>query len=802
MMDEFRRDVRFAVRSLARSPAFTAIAVVTLALGIGANTAIFSVVNSALLRPLPYPDPSSLVFVNETRPDGSDSPAAYPNFIDWQKQSDVFRSIALFRDVSFNLGGRGAPERISGALVSADFFRTLGITPLLGRYFAEGEDRPGADGVTVISHALWQRRFGGDREVVGRSITIDGRTLTVIGVASRDFHFPERADIWMPVSHDAADVLENRGLHAYGVIGRLARGGTIDRAAANLRSIASRLGGEYPATNKAWGIALAPLHQSLVQSVRPTLLVLLGAVSFVLLIASANVANMMIARTVARRHELSIRTALGASRWRLVRQLLTESLLLALAGGALGLALAAWGVDVLLALAPESLPAGDGVVLNRAVLAFTLGVSVVTSLVFGLVPAAHAADRDVEASLRESGRGSGGADRQRTRRLLVVAEIALALLVLVGTGLMVQSFHRLQAVNAGFNPAGVISATLSLPRADRDTARVIGFYRDVVSQAGTLPGVTAAGAVSYLPLGRDGAMYRFLVEGRPFVEPQLRPRAEFNIVTPGYFATLQIPVLQGRDLDGRDRWEAAPVVVVNRTLARRFWPTESAVGKRLTLGEPGEDAWMTVVGVVGDVRQQSLDAELRPQIYAPHAQVGVEEMVLLLRTERDPSALAPAVREVVSRIDAGVPVSEVREMTQVRSASIAAERFRTLVLAAFGVLALVLAAIGVYGIIAYGVVQRSREIGIRMALGARRPEILRLVVGDGMLMVAIGIVIGVIAAAGLSRFLESLLYGVRPGDPITFVTIAFLIGAVALAACIVPARRAIRVDPAATLRAE
>jgi putative ABC transport system permease protein len=802
MMDVFRRDVRFAMRSLLRTPSFTAIAVLTLALGIGANTAIFSVVNAVLLRPLPFEDPSSLVTINEIRPDGGSSPAAYLNFTDWQKQSDAFRSIALFRDLSFNLAGGAEPERIAGALVSADFFPTLGISPRLGRYFAEGEDRPGADGVTVISHGLWQRRFGGERDVVGRSLTVDGRALTVIGVAAPDFHFPERSDIWIPVSHDATDVLENRGLHAYGVIGRLSPGVSIDRAAASLQSIAARLGGEYPATNKAWGIAVAPLHQSLVKSVRPTLLVLLGAVGFVLLIASANVANMMLARSVARRHELSIRTALGATRWRLVRQLLTESVLLALAGAVVGLALAAWGVDALLTLAPESLPAGADVVLDRSVLGFTLGVSVVTSLIFGLVPAVHAAGRDIEASLRESGRGSGGADRQRTRRLLVVAEIALALLLLVGTGLMVQSFQRLQAVDPGFNPEGVVTATLSLPRADGDTARVIGFYQELVSRAGTLPGVTAAGAVSYLPLGRDGANYRFLVESQPVVEPQLRPRSEFNIVTPGYFATLQIPVLQGRDFDRRDRWDAAPVVVVSRTLARRFWPTESAVGKRLTLGEPSEDAWMTVIGVVGDAKQQSLDAEPRPQIYAPHAQVGVEEMALLVRTGTDPASIVPAVRDAVSAVDPAVPVSEVRQMTQVRSASISTERFRTLLLAAFGVLALALAAIGIYGVISYGVVQRSREIGIRMALGARRPEILRLVVGDGMLMVGIGIGLGLLAAAGLARFLESLLYAVRPGDPATFVAIAVLIAAVALAACILPARRAMRVDPAGTLRTE
>ncbi len=801
-MEQVWRDARYALRQLVRSPGFTAIAVLTLGLGIGANTAIFSVVNAVLLRPLPYEDPSSLVQVSETRPDGSSNAASYPNFVDWRKDGGAFRSLALFRDLAFNLAGPAEPERIAGALVSADFFRTLDIDPAIGRYFAEGEDRAGSDGVAVISHALWHRRFAGEPDVVGRSLMVDGRVLTVIGVAAAGFSFPERAEIWIPVSHDVAGLLDNRGLHGYMVVGRLLPGVSQERAAATLQSLASRLGGEYPATNKGWGVLLAPLHDSLVQDVRPTLLVLLGAVGFVLLIASANVANMMLARGAARRRELSVRTALGASRWRLVRQLLTESVLLALLGGALGLVLAAWGVDALLALGPEELPAAEGVVLDRTVLGFTLGISVVTSLVFGLVPAAHAAGRDAEAWLRESGRTSGGVGRQRTRRLLVVAEIALALLLLIGTGLMVQSFRRLQALNPGFNPEGIVSAQLSLPRANSDTARVIGFYQQLVARAGALPGATSAAAVSYLPLGRDGARYRFLVEGQPFLEPQLRPGAEFNVVTPGYFATMEIPLLQGRDLGEHDGWDAPAVVLVNRTLARQFWPGESAVGKRVTLGEPDEGAWMTVVGVVADVSQRSLTSEMRPQMYAPHAQVGLEEMALLVRSTMEPAALVPAIRNAVRQIDPGVPVSEVQSLTQVRSASIATDRFRTLVLATFSLLALALAAIGVYGVISYGVVQRSREIGIRVALGARRAEILRLVVGESMLTVGIGIAVGLLAAVGLSRFIASLLYSVRPDDPTTFAAITALIAAVALAACVIPARRAMRVDPATTLRSE
>ncbi|MBA2458152.1 MAG: ABC transporter permease, partial [Gemmatimonadales bacterium] len=638
---------------------------------------------------------------------------------------------------------------------------------------------------------------------IGRPLTVDGQALTLIGVAPPGFRYPTAADVWIPVSHDAVDILGTRGLHAYLVIGRLLPGLGVDDARARIGAVAARLAAEYPESNQGWGANLVPLHQALVADVRTTLLVLLGAVGFVLLIASANVANMMLARGTGRRRELAIRTALGASRSRLVRQLLTESLLIALLGGALGLLLAVWGADALLAVAPDGLAAGENTAADVVVLGFTLTVAVITSLVFGLVPAVQTARQDLASPLRDGGRGSAGVDRQRTRRLLVVAEIALSLLLLIGAGLMVQSFVRLQVADTGFNPDGVVTARLSLPRAEyADTGRVIRFYEGLVERVGGLPGVASAAAVSFVPLSREGARYRFNIEGRPAVDPQLRPGADFNTVTPGYLATLEIPLLQGRDFGAEDRRGAPDVVLVNQTLARQFWPGETPVGKRLTFGEPEENAWLTVVGVVADVRQRSLTAELRPQVYAPEAQVGVEEMSLVIRTAMPPSAVGQAVRDIVKQLDPGVPVSDVQTMGEVRSASISTDRFRTVVLGSFALLALALAAIGIYGVISYGVAQRSHEIGIRMALGARRSEILRLVVGDGMATVAIGIGIGVVAAIGLSRFLASLLYAVEPHDPATFAAIAGLIFAVALAACVLPARRAVRVDPIKVLRAE
>ncbi len=802
MTDQIWRDVRYALRTLARAPGFTAIAVLTLGLGIGANTAIFSVVNAVLLRPLPYREPAGLVMVNEVHPEGTSNTVSFPNYDDWRRADGPFTSLALHRDASFNLAGRAEPERASGALVSANFFRTLGLSPSAGRYFDDTEDRAGGDDVAVISDALWHRRFAGDPRAVGSTLSVDGRPFAIVGVAAPGFNYPNRAEVWIPVSNDIPDLLDNRGLHAYKVIGRLEQGATLEGATAHFQVMASRLGAEYPATNKGWGVAVTPLQQALVEDVRPTLIVLLGAVGFVLLIASANVANMMLARGTARRRELSIRTALGASRWQVARQLLTESVVLALAGGTLGVLLAAWGVDALLALGPEGLPVGDGIVLDRVVLAFTFVACIATSLVFGLIPAVQAARWNPEVSLRDSGRSSGGVDRQRTRRLLVISQIALALLLLIGTGLMVQSFRRLLAVDAGFDPQRIVSARISLPPVQADSAHAPAFFHELVRRARGLPGVTAAAAVSYLPLGRGGARYRFNVEGRPPVDHAQRPGAEFNVVTPGYFTLMRIPMLEGRDFSERDRWQDPAVVVINRSMAQHYWPGASAIGQRVTFGEPEENAWMTVVGVVADVRQHTLTGVVRPQIYAPQSQTGIEEMALLVGSALPPSSVEPAVKAVVRALDATVPVSDVRSLSEVRSAAVATERFRTTVLATFGLLALALAAIGVYGVISYGVIQRSREIGIRMALGARRAEILRLVVGESMTTVGIGIAAGVLAAVGLSRFITSLLYAVRPHDPATFVAISCLIAAVALAASLVPARRAMRVDPARTLRAE
>ena len=802
-MDRLLGDLRYAWRQMARSPGFAVVAVLTLGLGIGANTAIFSVVNAVLLRPLPYPEPSNLVDVAERRPNGAPNVVSYPNFLDWQK-AGALESMALCRTLWLNIGGAERPERIVGALVSAEYFRVLGLAPAAGRYFLQGEDTPGRDRLAVISHGLWQRRFGADPAIVGRSLTVDGRGLTVIGVATPGFRFPEDAELWMPVSLDDPGLLEARGLHAYQVIGRLGAGRTLADATARLQAVASRLAAGYPESNRGWGVAVTPLHESLVEDLRPTLLLLQGAVAFVLLIASANVAGMMLARGAARQRELSIRAALGARRRQLVRQLLTETVLLTLVGGVLGVGLATWGVDALLALGPEVLRPTDASVLDGTVLAVTFGVAALTNLVFGLLPAVQTAKRGGEASLHESGRTTGGMDRQRTRRLLVAGEIALALLLLIGAGLMLRSFRHLLAVDPGFQTAKVVSARLALPRTGRDTAEIIGFYRDLVDRARALPGVSAAAAVGFLPLSREGARYSFEVEGQPFPEPQQRPSSSFNVVTPGYFGTIDIPLLEGRDFGPQDGWNAPYVAVVNQTLARRFWPGESALGKRLTFDDNPDEAsdWLTVVGVVGDVRHRSLVEEILPQIYAPQAQVGQAEMALLVRTSLEPGLVAASIRGVVASLDPEVPVSDIHQLVQLRDASISTDRFRTLVIGAFGVLALALAVIGVYGVISYGVVQRTREIGIRVALGARRAEILRLVMGQGVRLVLLGLGSGLVAAWGLSRVLASQLYGVSAQDPLTYLAVAAFLGAVALVATWVPAHRATQVDPTRSLRAE
>jgi putative ABC transport system permease protein len=798
-MSSLFQDLRQAVRQLRRAPGFTAVAATTLALGVGANSAIFSVVNAVLLRPLPYRDSADLVRLEEIRPDATRTLAAYPNAADWGTGDGSFDAIAILREQSFNLSG-GVAERVSGAFVSANFLGVFGVTPALGRPFAPGEGMAGHDAVALVSHALWQRRFGGAPDMVGRIVTVDGRPVTVVGVTPAGFRYPADADLWLPVSRDIPDLLNSRGLHAYEVVGRLNHGVTIEVARTRLAAIVARLGEAYPGSNKGWGVAVDGLQDSLVRPLRPTLLLLIVAVAFVLLIAATNVANMMLARGAGRRHELAIRAALGASRARLVRQLLTESLLLALLGGVLGLLVATWAVSGYLALGPAQLVRQTHPVLDARVMGFALATTVLSSVIFGLAPALLTMERCSGATVRQDARG--GVDRQRSRRVLVAAEVAFSLLLLVGAGLMTRSLVRLQGVDPGFRGAGVLTARVSVSGSGMDSARVAMFYPELVERVRNLPGVTAAAAVSYLPLGREGAHYRFLVEGRPAVEESLRPAADFYAVTPGYFGTLGVPLLQGRDFGPDDRTQSQQVAVVNATMARRFWPGQSAVGGRFTWDDPSDDSWLTVVGVVTDVKQGALTDAPRPQVYIPASQSGLDEMALLVRAGTPPAELTPAIRETVRGLAPGAPIADFRTLDALRSASLVTDRFRTALLGSFALLALVLAAIGVYGVIAYGVAQRSRELGIRIALGARRSEIVRLVLYDGLAPVTVGVVIGMLGAAGMSRFVRSLLFEVGPLDPPTFVATALALVVVAVAATLVPARRATAVDPAITLRGE
>lgn len=800
-MRTFLYDLRHAARGLAKQPAFTAIVVLTLALGIGANCAIFSVVNAVLLRPLPYANPEELVAVYEERVSlarerGHVSP---PDFIDWRAQNAVFKNIAAYTPASLNRTDGDEPERLVGALVSADLFPALGVSAAVGRTFVPEEDRPNAERVAVIGHELWQKRFGADRSVVGKAVTLNANSYEVIGVMPRGFEFPDKnTEVWLPLAIDP--VTGNRAMHSLKVVARLKDGVTLQRAEAEMRTIASRLE-QVHEVNTGHSVNLFPLHSEVVGPVRAPLLILIGAVAFVLLIACVNVANLLLVRAAARQKEIAIRTALGASRSRIVRQFLAESLLLSLLGGAVGLLLATWGTDLLVAISPADTPRLSEISTDRTVLVFTLLVSLLPGLAFGLLPALQFCRPAISEGLKEGGRtGASDASSGRIRSGLVVTEVALALVLLVGAGLLLKSFIRLRETNPGLDPKGVLTAQVLLPRAKyREPQQQAAFTRDVIERLQALPGVQLAGATVSLPLGELPASRYFSIEGRPPTRPGEGANAHFDLATPDFFRALGIPLRRGRHFDPRDGIGAPEVAIINEALAQKFFPDEDAIGKRIQIGD---GSWHTIVGVVGNVRQTSLDQEAAPEFYYSLLQDPIGFMALVVRTSRDPQSLATDLRTAVRAVDPDQPIFGVKTMEEVIIGSVAPRRLTMVLLGTFAALAIVLAAIGIYGVISYMVAQRTHEIGVRMALGAQNSDLLRLILGHGMFLTGIGMAIGLVASFALTRVLSTLLFGVNSNDPSTYLAVSLLLAAVAFVAGYIPGRQATQVDPLVALRAE
>jgi len=807
-----------------KNPGFSVVAILALALGFGANTAIFSVVDAVIFRPLPFPQPNRLVAIwerNLKTGDDHDSVMA-GNYIDWRSRSQSFEEMSAHAGASVNLTGLAEPERIRAARVSANLFQVLGVRPATGRLFLPDEDQPGHPRVVVISSHLWKSRFGGDPELLGHSITLNNQDYEVVGVMPPGFELPMNpdAEIWTPLVF-TPDELTHRNSHYLKVLGRLKPGVSMDQANAEMTTIASQLQQEYPKSNESTGAAVYSLHAEIVGEIRKPLLIFLGAVAFILLIACANVANLMLARAAARQREIAVRIALGASRWRLIRQMLIESLVLGLAGGAAGLLLALWGIEFLSAVAKQtSLPRAGSIGLDGRVLLFTFAASIVTSLIFGSAPALQASNPDLNDSLKEGGRSSGSLRRSRTRNLLVVSEMALAFVLLVGAGLLINSFFRLRAVDPGLNPENVLTMNISLPRQKyAEAEQVLAFHRRLLDQVGTLPGVEYAGTVTALPYGGSTNGFGYTIDS-PVAGDQVVSIVSQQ-ASPDFFRALGIPLVAGRYFNDRDIDGATAVVVISDSLGKRYWPDQDPLGHTIKWGDKEFGSpWMTVVGVVGDVGTRGLDTPPKPTLYIPHCQFGepiktrvgvtlrqllVEDarsINLVVRSTSDTTGLANEVRSAVWAVDPNQPVIRVKTMSDVLADTMIVQRFSTLLLASFAGIALALAAAGIYGVISYSVSQRTHEIGIRMALGAERRDVMRLVVGQGMIPALIGLGLGVAGAIGLTRFMASLLFKVSVTDPITFFVIGSLLSIVALAACYLPARRAARVDPMEALRCE
>ena len=805
MLDDLWQDLRCGARMLVKQPGFTLVVVVTLALGIGANTAIFSVVNAVLLQPLPFKEPERLMMIRETRlPQFPEFSIASGNFLEWKKQNTVFERLAAYDGQIFNLIGTSYPEAIQGMVVSDGFFAMLGAQPQLGRDFLPEEYQRGNDNVVILSHGLWQRQFAGASDVLNKSITLSGKSYTVIGVMPATIHVagPDLGLLWAPMAFTELDA-QNQGGHSLGALGQLKPGITVEQARTEMIAIAGRLAMQYPETNTGWSVKIIPLLEYVVRNIKPALLVLLGAVAFVLLIACANVANLLLTRAAGRQREIAIRAALGASRARIIRQLLTESVLLALVGGAAGLLLAAWGTDLLLKLAPQNLPRMSGVSLDGRVLAFAAAITLLTAVIFGLVPAWQYSRPNVNEAMKDAGRGSTeGGRRQFVRNSLVVVEVASALVLLVGAGLLVKSFWQLQRIDPGFNPGNVLTVSVELPQSKYvEENQRVAFFQQLIEKAKALPGVNAASASSSIPLGIHSFL-GFEIQGRP-LPPGADPSTNFYSVSPEYFKAMGIPLLRGRLFTERDAGDSLHVAVVNETMAKKIFPGEDPIGKRITFdsGENNPD-WFEIVGIVGDVKQHGLDKSTPLQTYEPYTQQPQSSMTLIIRTAGDPTDFTVAIRDAVVQLDKEQTISNIRTLTDYLSISITQRQFSMLLLGIFAAVALVLAAAGIFGVLSYTVAQRTHEIGIRMTLGAEQRDVLKLVVGKGMLLALLGVIAGLAAALGLTRLMEPLLFDVEAADPLTFAVIVVLLLFVALLACWIPARRAMKVDPMVTLRFE
>jgi putative ABC transport system permease protein len=825
------QDLRYGARTLLKNPVFTLIAVITLALGIGANTAIFSVVDAVLLRPMPYPEADRLVFLWSTGSGGTSSfGSAMPDYREWRDQNRTMDGLGGFYYGDFNLSPAGGePERVQGAYITSNLFDVLKVSPALGRLFTPEEDQFGRHRVVLLSHGLWQRSFGGDRAIVGREIKLGGESVTVAGVMPRGLSFFDNVpeiELWTPIAFAPGDSMDTRNNHFVNLVGRLKPGVTAAQAQEDASAIARRVEEQFP-VNKGLGAQIRPAHEQLTGDSSAALYVLLGAVAFVLLVACVNVANLMLARAAAREREMAIRASLGASRARIVRQLTVECLPLGVAGGALGVLLAIWGIDLLESFLPASLPRHNAIAVNGRVLVFTLALALFTSLLFGLAPALQAVKADVRAALNEGGRG--GSQRGRLRSLLVVAEVALALVLLVGAGLMARSFVKLRQSPVGFTERNVLTMRMTLPEAkypfpisadDRRDPAGLAFYERLLERLESLPGVKAATVSTVLPLGSMGNWGKFLsVEGRP-APPSLDqvPSANFALISHDFFRTFGVAVRRGRSFTAQDKENSQPVAIVNETLQRRFFPNEDPVGKTIWMGPPehllppetqtpeNRFARRLIVGVVADVKSGSLNQPAAPLVYAPIYQYRREgwsnSVTLAVWTVTAPETLTAAIRGQVRALDQDLPVANVRTVGELLNRTLSEAKFNLLLLGLFAVVALVLAAIGVYGVMSYAVTQRTREIGVRMALGAQPRSVLRLVIGQGMKLASAGVVIGVAVAWALTRLMATMLFETPATDPATFAAIALSLAAVALLACWIPARRAAKVDPIVALRYE